>query len=116
MLTCAHVKVGIKKVLYVLSNARDVRKIRRRQFGAKIKRHTVKRSGVRVQTVRVTGVSNHGSQQKQRHRHRVESMSTSASRDTAECEQCGWVSLVRWLVGAQRMALLINRVLGVLSL
>jgi hypothetical protein len=44
-------------VRYVHSNARDVRKIRRRQACATLKREAVKRSGVRAQTVRVTFVS-----------------------------------------------------------
>ena len=47
----------IVKVQYVLSDARDVREIRRRQACATLKRDTVKRSGVRAQTVRVTSVS-----------------------------------------------------------
>jgi hypothetical protein len=49
----AHQQGRIEKVRYVLSNARDVRKIRRRQAGATIKRATVKRNSVRAQTASV---------------------------------------------------------------
>jgi hypothetical protein len=49
----AHQQGRIEKVQCVLSDARDVREIRRRQAGATIKRDTVKRNSVRAQTASV---------------------------------------------------------------
>jgi hypothetical protein len=53
----AHKKARIVKGRDVHFNARDAREIRGRQAGARNKRATVKRNGVRAQTVSVIFVS-----------------------------------------------------------
>jgi hypothetical protein len=117
MLTCAHEKDGIKKVRYVLSNTRDASEIHRRQAGATPKRGTVKHDGVRAQTVRVCCASS-CNRNKAKYRHCIEARSTARPEipQSASNAICGRASLVRWLVGAHRRALSINRVLGVVSL